>query len=146
MRPHIDIVMMRIAVELAKRATCPKRSVGCVLVDKWGKILATGYNGVPCGVEHCTDTPCAGANMPQGSDTCQAVHAEMNALLMCSDVEKINTCYCTCLPCNTCMKTLMNTGCKKLVVLSENIEHLPTAFQMWSTDNRLILQLSKGCL
>lgn len=46
---------MKIASVTAKRATCLRRSVGCVLLDKDGFILATGYNGVAAGQPHCNE-------------------------------------------------------------------------------------------
>ena len=43
---------MQIANLVATRATCPRRSVGAVIVrDK--RIVCTGYNGAPSGLPHC---------------------------------------------------------------------------------------------
>ena len=89
MRPALDTTMIAIAQILAQRATCSKLAVGCVLTDRQGRILATGYNGVPRGCPHCIDVPCPGANAPAGADLCEAVHAEQNALLQCKDIDKI---------------------------------------------------------
>ena len=121
MRPSLDEVMMAIALVLSQRATCAKRKVGCVLVDSRGRILSTGYNGVPAGRPHCTESPCVGATQPAGSDTCQAVHAELNALLDCADVTKIHTCYVTTAPCNNCNKTLLNTACQRIVYMEGTV-------------------------
>lgn len=120
MRPSLDEVMLGIACLLSTRATCVKRQVGCVLVDARGRILSTGYNGVPAGFPHCTDQPCGGASLPAGSDTCLAVHAEMNAVADCHDASKIHTCYVSVLPCNSCAKTLLNTGMQVLVYLNDH--------------------------
>ena len=117
-RAPLDEVMLSIACLLSARATCVKRQVGCVLTDARGRILSTGYNGVPAGFPHCTDRPCRGADQPTGSDTCQAVHAEMNAVADCHDITKIHTCYVSVLPCNNCTKTLLNTGMQALVYLN----------------------------
>ena len=118
MRPPLDDVMLGIACLLSQRATCVKRQVGCVLVDARGRILSTGYNGVPSGLPHCTDHPCGGAHQPAGSDSCLAVHAEMNAIADCHDITKVHTCYGSVLPCNTCAKTLLNTSMQVLVYLN----------------------------
>lgn len=115
MRPPLDFIMMGVAQLLSKRATCVKRAVGCVLTDSQGRIIGSGYNGVPSGAVHCTETPCHGAGQMAGSDTCQAVHAEMNALMYCKDVQTIDTCYVTVFPCNHCMKALLNTSCQRIV-------------------------------
>lgn len=46
---------MAVVRETAKRATCMRRQVGCVLMDKDGHILSTGYNGVAAGRPHCNE-------------------------------------------------------------------------------------------
>lgn len=119
-RPDIDAYMMGIAMLVSTRATCCRRRVGCVLTNSLNHILATGYNGVPRGVQHCTtDHPCEGARLQSGTglDVCQATHAEMNALLQCRDVEEIHTVYTTTSPCTICLRQLMNTGARRIVFL-----------------------------
>ena len=54
-RIEIDNYFMEIATTVAKRSTCLRRSVGCVLVDSNNYIVATGYNGVPKDFTHCLD-------------------------------------------------------------------------------------------
>ncbi|KKM77674.1 hypothetical protein LCGC14_1367660 [marine sediment metagenome] len=49
-----DEYFFKIAELVATRATCPRKSVGSVLVkDK--KIIGTGYNGAKSGEPHCLD-------------------------------------------------------------------------------------------
>ena len=107
------------------RGTCIRRKVGCVLVNHRGKLLSTGYNGPPSQEPHCIDHPCAGSGLPSGEGLshCEAVHAELNALLQCSDIREINTCYVTCSPCIDCVKILMNTSCLR-IVFRFNYPHL----------------------
>ncbi len=64
---------------------------------------------------------CAGAHHDsgQGLEICEAIHAEQNALLQCTDVQKIHTVYVTVSPCRHCMKLIMNTSAKRVVFLSE---------------------------
>jgi dCMP deaminase len=48
---------MDIAELVAKRSTCLRRAVGCIIVkDK--RILTTGYNGAPTGIKHCIEAGC----------------------------------------------------------------------------------------
>ena len=126
-----DEYFSELARLVSRRSTCKRRSVGCVLVNRLGHILATGYNGVPRGHAHCIDTPCAGANLPSGTglDTCEAIHAEQNALLQCKDVMEIHTAYVTAMPCMTCTKLLLNTGCQRIVYV-EPYPH-EAARQLW---------------
>lgn len=107
---------MRIAEIVKTRSTCWRRNVGCVLTDAKGRILATGYNGVPAGMQHCKDVHCPGSDMPSGAglDVCEAIHAEQNALLQCQNVDAIDSCFTTTEPCVHCTKILLNTGCQNV--------------------------------
>lgn len=122
-RPDLDTYYLKMAYVVALRGTCARRQVGCVLVDERGHVLSTGYNGRPRGWAHCRSSdgifamPCAGADAPSGEqlDSCEAIHAEQNALLQCPDVDRVHTCYTTTSPCVTCAKLLLNTGCRRIV-------------------------------
>ena len=97
---------MDIALVVANRSTCPKRSVGTVFLDKKGRILATGYNGAPRVLSHCK---------PYCEGDCNAVHAEINALIQCKNVNKVYYIITTCAPCRNCLKALLNTNVAVLV-------------------------------
>ncbi|RYD83542.1 MAG: hypothetical protein EOP84_07730 [Verrucomicrobiaceae bacterium] len=116
-----DEMFLTNALTTARRATCSRRRVGCILVDRYGDVMATGYNGPPRGWGHCTDNPCPGATAAPGTslDACEAIHAEQNALLQCKNVYAIHTVYCTDSPCSTCVKLLLNTSAVRIVYLRE---------------------------
>ena len=122
-RPKRYEYFLAMASLVSLRATCRRRRVGCILVDSNRHVLATGYNGVARGADHCLDHPCAGAGYESGTglEKCEAIHAEQNALLQCKDTSKIETAYITVSPCMTCVKLLMNTGCKRIVFLEEYV-------------------------
>ncbi len=135
MRKSWDQHFLHIAVEIANMGTCARRRVGCVLIDERKVILATGFNGVPPKWEHCRDNPgheCPGANSPSGTnlDGCLANHAEINALLHCSDVMLAQTCYTTTSPCISCVKALLCTGISRIVFLDEYPQ--PEAMKLWT--------------
>jgi dCMP deaminase len=130
MRPNIDDYFLTIAMAVARRSTCMRRSVGCVLVDEKNRILATGYNGMASGQPHCNEVrpdphgyamyhphACPGAFAQSGEhiDQCGAIHAEQNALVQCRDVDAIRTCYTTTQPCVSCLKLLLGTPCDRIV-------------------------------
>lgn len=139
-----DEYFSQLALLVARRSTCARRSVGCVLVSHRGHILGTGYNGVPRGHTHCTDVRCPGASLPSGTglDVCEAIHAEQNALLQCKDVEQIDTAYVTAMPCMTCTKLLLNTSCRRIVYV-EPYPH-DTAKQLWIKNGRIILSTAEA--
>lgn len=116
-RPDTDEYFLLQALIVSTRATCSRRRVGCVLVDRFHKVIATGYNGVASGLAHCIDVPCPGAGQPsgQGLALCEALHAEENALIQCTRPNEIDTVYCTASPCVSCVRKLMNTGARRIV-------------------------------
>ena len=120
-RPHWDEYFSAIATVVASRSTCGRRAVGAVLVDKNKRIIGTGYNGVARGLEHCTRIACPGAlhKSGEGLDECEAIHAEANALVNCTDHMAIETIYCTSAPCIGCTKLLMNTTCNRIVFIED---------------------------
>ena len=119
MRPSIDETMISIASVLSKRGTCLKRRVGCVITDSHGNILSTGYNGQPRGMPHCDSySPCLA--YADTTLSCKAVHAEMNAIARCPDIDKINTVYITEACCEKCLMVIQNTSTKRIVYLFEN--------------------------
>ena len=75
MRASWDDYWFGIAAMVATRATCPRASIGAVLVRQ-NRILSTGYNGVPSGQEHCPNTP---EHLALAHCT-ESLHAERNAL------------------------------------------------------------------
>ena len=139
-----DEYFVRMADLVSQRATCKRRAVGCVLVSAAGHVLATGYNGVPAGSSHCIDIPCPGFGFASGHglDACEAIHAEQNALLQCKDVSLIHTAYVTTLPCMTCAKLLMNTGCKRIVYGQEYPQQESKEF--WKKNGRIILSAAEA--
>ncbi len=113
MRPGWDEYFMQIARTVATRATCPRLSVGAVLVREH-RILTTGYNGAPRGVPHCTEAGCIIVN-----DHCvRATHAEANAIVQ-GALHGVSlagaTAYCTHQPCVNCSKLLISAGVTKIV-------------------------------
>ena len=108
---------MQICAVVARRSTCTRAAVGAVIVrDRI--ILATGYNGSPSGMPHCTEAGCLvySSTTPDGEteENCfRTIHAEINAIaqaaktgvsILGSDI------YITHSPCIQCLKVLINTG------------------------------------
>jgi len=139
-----DEYFSQLALLVSRRGTCARRLVGCVLVSNRGHVLATGYNGVPAGHQHCIDVNCPGAGLPSGTglDLCEAIHAEQNALLQCRDVNQIDTAYVTAMPCMTCTKLLLNTSCRR-IIYNEPYPH-EEARQLWTKNGRIILSAAEA--
>lgn len=121
-RPGWDEYFMEMAEVAEKRSTCMRRRVGAVIVkDK--RIMATGYNGVPSGIEHCEIRGCLRdeLNVPSGQrhELCRGLHAEQNAIIQAAHLGQSiagGTIYCTNQPCVICAKMIINAGIKRIVV------------------------------
>jgi len=129
-RLNKDEYFLEIAKTVAKRGTCVRRQVGCVLVDSNGHIVATGYNGVPKGFTHCIDQPCKGANYPSGEglDKCEAIHAELNAFLQLRSDDTSLSMYTTTTPCKGCARVICNSHVKRVVSISQYSQNTLSMF------------------
>jgi dCMP deaminase len=122
-RPSWDQYFIDIATLVATRSTCSRRQVGAVMV-KGKNIVATGYNGTPTGITHCSVTGCLRDQLkvPSGErhELCRGLHAEQNAIIQAAKHgTNIDGCtlYCTHSPCIICAKMLINAGIDNIVYL-----------------------------
>jgi dCMP deaminase len=122
-RPSWDEYFMDIARLVSSRSTCMRRQVGAVMV-KSKHVLATGYNGTPSGITHCSETGCLREQLkvPSGErhELCRGLHAEQNAIIQAArhgiDINGA-TLYCTHSPCIICSKMLINAGIEQIVYI-----------------------------
>ena len=119
-----DSRFMQMADLVSTWSSCfqENRKVGAVIVrDK--RILTTGYNGAPAGVETCVGRgECLRKKLNVESGTrheiCYAVHAEQNAIAQAAKLGislEGATLYCTHQPCVICAKMIINSGIKRIV-------------------------------
>lgn len=120
-RPHWDEYFMEVAEVVSKRSTCLRRNIGAIIVkDK--RILATGYNGAPSNLPHCSEVGCLREQLgiPSGErhEICRALHAEENAIIQAAKYGTSvdgGTIYSTTEPCSMCAKMIINAGLVKVV-------------------------------
>lgn len=110
-----DQLYAGVAKLVAQRSTCARSQVG-VLIVKDSRILMTGYNGTPAGMEHCDHTcDCAARGTklniihfpacPAVSPCTKAIHGEANAIAhaaregICVDEAMLFTTLSPCVPC-----------------------------------------------
>lgn len=120
-RPSKIETLMEVAAAVAKRSTCARRQVGCVITNKLGWILATGYNGQARGTPHCIDAPCPGASYGPGEGLalCEASHAEQAALIQLREPLEARILVCTTMPCMHCIKMISMTSVQLIVYSSD---------------------------
>lgn len=112
-RPSWDSYFLSLARTVSTRATCPRLSVGAVLVrDR--VVLASGYNGSMRGADHCDDV---GHLMVDGHCV-RTNHAEANAIAQAAahgtSIDGA-TAYVTHRPCWGCLKLLVNAGVHRVL-------------------------------
>ena len=130
-----DKRFIELAELVASWSSCyqENRQVGAVIVkDK--RIMTTGYNGAPSGIESCkTKGKCLRRELdvPSGTklELCYAVHAEQNAIAQAAKLGisvEGGTLYCTHQPCVICCKMIINHLAKEFF-LYETLD-----FDSWS--------------
>lgn len=115
MSSKFDQIHMETAWSWARFGTCQRLRVGAVLaLDE--RTVASGYNGAPSGLPHCTHDV-DGTMGPE--DICKrAVHAESNVIAFASRYGRSTdstTLYITHSPCYTCSGLLISAGITRVV-------------------------------
>lgn len=145
-RPDWDQYFMEIAGIVARRSTCIRRNIGALIV-KEKRILSTGYNGAPSGLQHCGDLGCLrqekGVASGERHELCRGLHAEQNAIIQAAyhGVSiKGGLLYSTHLPCSICVKMVINAGIDQVFYLEGYPDELAT--QLVAESGIIVKQIS----
>ena len=115
-----DYRFLRLAKEVSTWSKDPSTQIGAVIVNDERRVLATGYNGFPKGIE---DTPERYADKEVKYDT--VIHAEMNAIYNATYNGislKDSTIYVFGLPvCHDCARGIIQVGIKRVIMAADNI-------------------------
>lgn len=115
-----DYRFMRVAREISTWSKDPSKQIGAVAVNADRRILATGYNGFPKGIE---DIPERYEDRSIKYDL--VVHAEMNCIYNATFNGislKDATLYVFGLPvCHDCAKGIIQVGINKIVMSMDDI-------------------------
>ncbi|MCE9619836.1 MAG: dCMP deaminase family protein [Planctomycetes bacterium] len=107
-----DIRFLRLADQIASWSKDPSRGVGAVIVSPARQIVATGFNGLPRGVEDRTD------RLERPAKYELIVHAEMNAIIQCArnGVSPLGCAvFTTFSPCVACAIAMVQAGIARVV-------------------------------
>lgn len=108
-RPSWEAYFLGIAQAVAARSPDAQTRVGVVIADQDHRILATGYNGFPPGLEdHLLP------NLRPDKYRL-IVHAELNAIASSRQDLRGATLFSTHSPCQECAKAIVTAGIKKVV-------------------------------
>lgn len=87
-----------------------------MIADSKGFVLASGFNGSPAGLPHCTEVGC----LIDGNHCVRTIHAELNAILLAArhGVPLVgSTAYITTRPCIRCLNALIQSGVSSIFYL-----------------------------
>lgn len=100
-------IWMNTAKDLARRSTCKRLQVGCVITSlDLSQVYSVGYNGNYRGGPNVCDSKIPGS--------CGDIHSESNALIKVrvNDLKKVM--FVTTFPCKACSKLIVNSGFSKI--------------------------------
>jgi len=99
--------MLNIAQEVASWSKDPDHKVGAVLASIDNRILSTGYNGLPAGMERLP--------IDKQEKLFKTIHAEVNCLIQAQGVPSCTTMYITRYPCAQCAALIIQTKVARVV-------------------------------
>tara|TARA_R110002153_G_scaffold132597_2_gene281637 strand:- start:10663 stop:11082 length:420 start_codon:yes stop_codon:yes gene_type:complete len=127
-----DNRFLELAQHVAEWSKDPSTKVGAVIVDEKRRVISTGYNGFPRGVEdhewRLNDRP---------TKYSYVVHAELNAILAAPLSVEGATIYVTHQPCCGCAKAIIQAGI--VMVISPKQGRITT----WADDQQLAWEMLK---
>lgn len=133
-----DSTFMEMAETVAKRSTCIRVQVGCVIV-KDRRVISMGYNGAPSGLIHC-NTYFADKSQSTHREFSSKweVHAEANAIGWAARYgisTEGTTLYTTISPCLSCAKLIIAAGIKNVIYKYE--------YDRVEDDGRVLLEIAQ---
>ena len=112
-RPSWDEYLMQLAYYAATRSSCPRLSVGGVLVRDHKRVIATAYNGAPALEPTCLTIGCK----MQNNHCVRARHCEENLITVCARygiAVEGTTAFITHEPCDYCCGLLSQAGVQQV--------------------------------
>ncbi|PQP78110.1 cytidine deaminase [Spiroplasma sp. ChiS] len=116
-----DDFFLSVAHVCAMRSKDPYTQVGSCVVNQIGQIIATGYNGLPRGLND-DDFPWSREGKYLETKYPYVAHAELNAIL--SARTNLENCriYTTLFPCAECTKIIIQAGIKEVIYDDDKYE------------------------
>ncbi|MDO5732678.1 MAG: dCMP deaminase family protein [Eubacteriales bacterium] len=114
-----DEYFMGVALLAAQRSKDPSTQVGACIVDQRRKIVSTGYNGLPSGLDD-DEFPWAREGDYWETKYPYVCHAELNAILNNPGKDFFGcSIYVALFPCNECAKAIIQSGIREVIYISD---------------------------
>lgn len=129
---HWDRRFLALARHIAEWSKDPSTKVGCVIASPDRRVVATGYNGLPGGVEDTLERL-----LDRDLKYQMTVHAERNALI--SARRDLTDCrlYVTLMPCSVCAAMIIQAGIAEVIAPACDDERLRDTFNLELTEQML---------
>lgn len=98
---------------VSSRSKDPDTQVGCIVVDEDKHIIATGYNGMPPGMEESAEI------WKRPTKYKYVNHGEHNSFSHATRSFKNGTMYINIWPCESCARLITSSGLNRVVVGSD---------------------------
>ena len=135
-RPSKDLHFMKLALEVAKRSPDAQTQTGCVIVSPDYRIISTGYNGYPRGIDY------SGLPNTRPHKYPWFMHAEMNALAWCEHRPVDCIAYLTHPPCNPCLFYMHQCGIAHIIEPLNKQAHMMKVDKEAKIIREIFLELS----
>lgn len=114
MRISFEEMAIKFAIDASLRSEDPYKKVGCCILNKEGRVLSIGYNGLS--PKHKVDDSFW---LDRDERRKYIIHAETNALSCISRYDYPYILASTLLPCSSCAINIASSGIKKVIYLEE---------------------------
>jgi dCMP deaminase len=113
-RPSFVDIALATAKVWSLRSEDPYRKVGSCILNKEGRVLSAGYNGLPSKVS-------VDDKFWENREERRRymIHAEINALSLIKRSDEPYILACTLLPCSSCATSIISYGIKHVVYLED---------------------------
>lgn len=122
-----DRCNMDMAICCAQRSKDPGTQVGAVIVNVDNRVKATGYNGLPIGIEDVDMSWNRDGKLGE-SKYAYVIHAEVNAILSAKADLRDCILYVTLFPCHECAKIIIQSGIREIVYLEDKYKGTDSNF------------------
>lgn len=115
--PNWSEYLMTIAKAVALRSKDDKTKVGCVIVDKDNRIVSTGYNGMPKGMNETEEI------WKKEVKEKNVLHSESAAILYSKQSLQDCKLITTMFPCQHCAKLIAGAGIKEVIYSDDKYDN-----------------------